>query len=149
MLHSLNHFPLAPHSGNSTPNFFFFIIFSGTYSQKESLRITLAKPWDDLDDTLRSSMAEMKNSLPEYLFPKMNDSILNESPAHEDSEKVNFEGNYAKWRNLTLVAKSIHRFKTPIVERIKSAVSRYYERINIMKGKSEKECEFVVTEPKR
>lgn len=68
-------------------------------------------------------MAEMKNSQPEYLFPKVNDTILNDWPANEKEERLDFEaGNYAKWRNLTLVAKSIHRFKTPIVERIKSAV---------------------------
>lgn len=94
------------------------------------------------EDTLRFSMFEMKSVRSQYISPKGNDSVLNETPLHEavptqaeipfdavenkeepqEPQSPEFPINYAKWRRLALVAKSLQRFRSPIVERIRSAV---------------------------
>lgn len=88
----------------------------------------------------------MRNTQPAYLFPKLNDSVLNDTPTNDNDEELSFDDNYAKWRNLTLVAKTIHRFKTPLVERIRSEVFHKFTTHSYNKGKSSEECDkFVVS----
>jgi len=66
-------------------------------------------------------MLEIKSARAEYISPKLNDSILNDVPNQEvnEGQKVH---KASKWRKLALIARTIQRFRSPLVERIQSEV---------------------------
>jgi len=98
----------------------------------DSALINIADEVENLD-LIRVSSCQSAQSDIGYL-PTMIDiaaarsqynTAKNNSGAHKQSSLDSFthEENYAKWRKLTLVAKSINRFKTLKVERIGSIVN--------------------------
>jgi len=75
------------------------------------------------EDALRLSMLEIKSARAERIEPKLNDSVLNEVPNQEATEAPKRRKNMSKWKKLAIVARSIQRFRSPLVERISSAVN--------------------------
>lgn len=70
------------------------------------------------DLALLPTMVDINSQSPERGYPKNGTGAF-----HRDSiDLFNHEESYAKWRKLTLVVKSINRFRTPKVERIGSIV---------------------------
>jgi len=78
------------------------------------------------EDALRLSMLEIKSARAERIEPKLNDSVLNEVPNQEATEAPKRRKNMSKWKKLAIVARSIQRFRSPLVERISSAVIPLY-----------------------
>jgi hypothetical protein len=97
-------------------------------------KIEFLRASSDQPGTCLVTSIEIKTTSSGFVHPKMNDHVLNESPTnHTDGH--DYGENYKQWRKLTLVAKSIHRFRSLRVERIKTEINL---RINISNTPSSK-----------
>jgi len=71
-------------------------------------------------DALMQSMEEIKSVRSEYLYPKLNNNIINDTPIQEHFEENKPRKKMSKWKKIAIVTRTINRMRSPIVERIKS-----------------------------
>jgi len=67
-------------------------------------------------------MEEIKSVRSEYLYPKLNNAVINDTPIQENIEDKAPRKKMSRWKKLAIVARSIQRMRSPVVERIKSEV---------------------------
>jgi len=71
-------------------------------------------------------MEEIKSVRSEYLYPKLNNAVINDTPVQENIDDRGPRKKMSKWKKLAIVARSIQRMRSPVVERIKNEVISHF-----------------------